>query len=168
MSQVSQVTYPEVGATRSGELPAGYRHVRRHAPLGSGTDVFHRAVEGLRGWRMQRGAGLRVPASAPAPAVGVQVTFRALGLRIPCEVVWVVDEERRYGYGYGTLPGHPESGEEGFLVYLDEADRVWLDVTAFSRPARWYTRFATLLAWLVQDFATYRYVSAMRRIAAGP
>jgi uncharacterized protein (UPF0548 family) len=164
---MTDVTYPELGATRGGELPAGYRHVRRHAPLGSGPDAFRRAVEGLRGWRMQRGAGLRVPASAPAPAVGVQVTFAVLGLRIPCEVVWVVDEERRYGYGYGTLPGHPESGEEGFVVYLDDGDRVWLDVTAFSRPARWYTKLGGMLAWLAQDLATYRYVSAMRRIAAG-
>lgn len=164
---MSEVTYPEVGATRSGELPAGYRHVRRHVPLGSGLDVFHRAVAGLRGWRMQRGAGLRVPASAPAPAVGVQVTFRVVALRIPCEVVWVVDEGRRYGYGYGTLPGHPESGEEGFAVYLDDADQVWLDVRAFSRPAQWYARLAGLLTWLAQDLATQRYVSTMRRIARG-
>jgi uncharacterized protein (UPF0548 family) len=164
---MSDVTYPEVGATRDETLPAGYRHVRRHEPLGTGPAAFRRAADGLREWRMQRGAGLRVPPSAPPPAVGVRVTFGVAGLRIPCEVVWVVDEDRRFGYGYGTLPGHPESGEEAFLVYSDDADRVWFDVTAFSRPARWYTRWAGLLSWLVQDFATYRYMATMRRIARG-
>ncbi|MGC9671494.1 DUF1990 family protein [Planosporangium sp. 12N6] len=164
---MTDLTYSEVGATRGEQLPAGYRHVRRHVKLGVGTEAFRRAVDGLRGWAMQRGAGLRVPVST-APRVGQRVTMSLLVMRIPCEVVWVVDEERRYGYGYGTLPGHPESGEEAFEVHLDAADQVWLDIRAFSRPARWYTRLAGPLSWLVQDFATARYVAAMRRITRGP
>jgi uncharacterized protein (UPF0548 family) len=165
---MTELTYPEIGATRGDALPQGYRHVRRHAPLGVGADVFGRAVDGLRRWEMQRKAGLRVPASAPPPAPGVRVTMSVARLRIPCEVVWVVDEERRYGYGYGTLPGHPESGEEAFEVRLDGADQVWLHIRAFSRPARWFTRLAGPLGWYAQDLATYRYVAAMRKIAKGP
>ncbi len=162
---MSELTYPEVGATRGEELPPGYRHVRRHESLGTGFEVYRRAVDGLRGWRMQRGAGLRVPAEAPPPAVGVRVTFGVAGLRVPCQVVWVLDEERRFGYGYGTLPGHPESGEEAFVVHIDAAERVWLDLRAFSRPARWYTRLGGPLGWLVQDLATRRYVTTLRRLA---
>jgi uncharacterized protein (UPF0548 family) len=164
---MTDLTYPEIGATRGDALPSGYRHVRRCERLGSGVEVFRRAVDGLRGWGMQRGAGLRVPASTPPPAAGVRVTMSVPFLRIPCEVVWVVEEDRRYGFAYGTLPGHPEIGEEAFVVRLDDADQVWLTITTFSRPGRWYTRIAGPLAWLVQDFATGRYVAAMRRIATG-
>jgi uncharacterized protein (UPF0548 family) len=164
---MGDLTYPEVGGTRTGELPRGYRHVRRHEQLGSGPDVYRRAVAGLREWRLQRDAGLRVPSSTPPPEVGVRVTFAVAGLRIPCQVVWVLDEPGRFGYAYGTLPGHPESGEEAFVVHLDEAERVWLDIRAFSRPARWYTRLGGPVGWLVQDLATGRYIAAMRRIARG-
>ncbi|GAA1825072.1 DUF1990 domain-containing protein [Planosporangium flavigriseum] len=163
-----RLPYPEVGATRGDRLPEGYRHVRRHERLGAGVDVFRRAVDGLRGWHLQRGAGLRVPEPTQAVAVGVRVTMSLLFLRIPCQVVWVVDSDRRYGYGYGTLPGHPEVGEEAFEVHLDAADQVWLSIRAFSRAGRWYTRLAGPLGWLVQDLATRRYVAALRRIARGP
>jgi uncharacterized protein (UPF0548 family) len=162
---MTDLTYPEIGATRGDQLPLGYRHVHRNEPLGSGEEDYRRAVDGLRGWQMQRRAGLRVSASTPPPTVGVQVTFTVAGLRIPCQVVWVLEEERRFGYGYGTLPGHPERGEEGFIVSLDVADRVWLDVRAFSQPARWYSRLGGPLGWLVQDIATDRYVAAMRHLA---
>ncbi|SIP67631.1 hypothetical protein BN9982_740001 [Mycobacterium tuberculosis] len=33
-------------------------------------------------------------------------------LRAPCRVVYVIDEPDVRGFGYGTLPGHPVSGEE--------------------------------------------------------
>ncbi|MCW2641513.1 MAG: hypothetical protein JWP76_3819 [Dactylosporangium sp.] len=164
---MTDLTYPEVGATRGEQLPAGYRHVWRHENLGVGAEAFRRAVDGLRGWNMQRRAGLRVPESTPPPAVDVRVTMSVAFLRIPCQVVWVVDEDRRYGFGYGTLPGHPEIGEESFGVHLDSADQVWLDIKAFSRPARWYTRLAGPMGWLAQDLATARYAAAMRRIASG-
>jgi uncharacterized protein (UPF0548 family) len=165
---MTDLTYPEIGATRGDDVPGGYRHLSRHEQLGTGVEAFRRAAHGLRGWDMQRGAGLRVSPATPAPAVGVRMTAEVAGLRIPCEVVWVVDEDHRYGYGYGTLPGHPESGEEAFVVYLDDTGQVWLDVRAFSRPARWFTRLAGPLAWLAQDLATRRYVAAMRRLATSP
>jgi hypothetical protein len=34
----------------------------------------------------------------------------------PCRIVAVVDEPLRFGFAYGTLPGHPESGEEAFII----------------------------------------------------
>ena len=55
-----------------------------------------------------------------------------------CRIVYVVDESqpiRRFGFAYGTLPDHVESGEERFVVEWDEAsDEVWYDIFAFSRP----------------------------------
>jgi uncharacterized protein (UPF0548 family) len=37
-------------------------------------------------------------------------------------VVWTVDEPNRIGFGYGTLQGHPESGEESFVVSREDDD----------------------------------------------
>jgi uncharacterized protein (UPF0548 family) len=55
-----------------------------------------------------------------------------------CRIVYVVDEEgpvKRYGFAYGTLPEHVESGDVRFTVDWHEADgAVWYDILAFSRP----------------------------------
>jgi uncharacterized protein (UPF0548 family) len=40
----------------------------------------------------------------------------------------------RYGFAYGTLPAHPEEGEELFLVTRGGDDTVRFEITAFSRP----------------------------------
>jgi uncharacterized protein (UPF0548 family) len=159
-----ELTYPEVGATRGGDLPGGYRHVRRHARLGSGRAVFTRAADALGHWRVHRAAGMRVRASAGAAAPGVRIVSGiGLGpLRIwaPCEIVWFVDEPDRYAYGYGTLPGHPERGEEAFDISLVDGE-VWFDIRAFSKPARWFTRLGGPVVDLLQDRATDRYVAAL-------
>jgi uncharacterized protein (UPF0548 family) len=56
-------------------------------------------------------------------------------------VVYVVDDENRRGFAYGTLPGHAERGEELFAVRYDPADEaVYAEVTAFSRHATWWSR----------------------------
>lgn len=55
-----------------------------------------------------------------------------------CRIVYVVDEraERvRFGFGYGTLRGHAERGEESFIVEWDQRDdSVWYEIFAVSRP----------------------------------
>jgi uncharacterized protein (UPF0548 family) len=37
-------------------------------------------------------------------------------MRAPCRVIYTITEPRRKGFAYGTLPGHPESGEEAFTI----------------------------------------------------
>jgi uncharacterized protein (UPF0548 family) len=49
--------------------------------------------------------------------------------------VYVVSETGRSGLAYGTLPRHPESGEEAFLLEQQDDGTVTFTVTAFSRPA---------------------------------
>jgi uncharacterized protein (UPF0548 family) len=54
----------------------------------------------------------------------------------------VVDEPHRFGFAYGTLPGHPESGEEAFVI--DDTDQgVVFQIVAFSRPAAALARLGT-------------------------
>lgn len=158
------VTYVEVGATL-GELPAGYRHVRREVVVGSGRERFERVADQLLGWHLQRAAGLRVRAGADRASPGVVVRLGVglgpLRLTAPCEVVLVLDEPRRRGFAYGTLPGHPERGEELFVVRLDDDHRVVLTVTAFSRPATWWARLGAPVTAHVQDRVTDRYVRSL-------
>ena len=71
---------------------------------------------------------------------------RAIGLwwLNACRIVYVVDESgpiHKFGFAYGTLPGHVESGEERFLIEWHRGENsVWYDILAFSRPNHFLTR----------------------------
>jgi uncharacterized protein (UPF0548 family) len=154
-------TYPEVGAT-AGALPEGYHHVRAAAQIGSGRARFEAAADAVLNWGMQRGAGLRVQATTPVAQVGTDVLGRLGPMSVPCRVVYVVDEPDRRGFAYGTLPGHPESGEELFSVRRDPAtEAVYAEVTAFSRPARWWSRLGRPVTQLAQRVVAQRYLRAV-------
>ena len=84
--------------------------------------------------------------------------------RIPARVVYVVDEPRRRGFAYGTLPGHPERGEESFVVERLADDSVWLVIRAFSRPSGPLVWIGYPVARLLQAVYTARYERAL----AGP
>jgi Uncharacterized protein conserved in bacteria len=71
----------------------------------------------------------------PGDSVVQMLGGRILGFREPVRVVTVIDEPTRKGFAYGTLPGHPLSGEESFLVERRDDDSVWLTIRSISRPA---------------------------------
>ena len=161
-------TYRAVGATR-GELPPGYRHDRWSANLGADTDErFERAASALRTWVVQRDAGITVfPGDPVAPgATFILVLALPVGyVTAPGRVVYVIDEPRRSGFGYGTLPGHPERGEESFAV-VRRGDRISFEITAFSRPAHRLARIASPVARRLQLRTTRKYLAAMLRAVA--
>ncbi|MFJ3766328.1 DUF1990 family protein [Streptomyces sp. NPDC090082] len=141
------LTYREVGATRTPDaLPAGYHHLRHSAVVGHGRAAFEAAGAAVTTWGMHRASGARVRADAARawPGVHLEVSLGAgpLRLGVPCAVIWTAYEKDRVGFAYGTLTGHPECGEESFVVTLDPDGTVRFTVTAFSRPATWYTRLA--------------------------
>jgi uncharacterized protein (UPF0548 family) len=164
-----ELTYDRPGATRDDTLPAGYDHLDLEEPIGHGRAAFDRAVDGLLTWRMHQRAGLRlVRISAGRAAPGVVVVVRAGPFRIPCRVVYTVDLANERGFGYGSLPGHPVSGEEAFTVRLAADGEVRARIRAFSRPAGLLPRLGGPLMPVVQRFAARRYLGALRRFAAGP
>ncbi|OLO98731.1 hypothetical protein BVU76_29270 [Mycolicibacterium porcinum] len=155
------LTYPEVGAT-AGELPAGYRHTRASAVIGTGRDRFDQAAANVLKWGMQRGAGLRVQASSEVASVGTELVVRLGPVPAPCRVVYVLDEADRRGFAYGTLAGHPETGEELFSVRYDPTtDEVRAEVVAFSRPATWWSRLGGPVTRLLQRVVTRRYLTGI-------
>ena len=166
----ADLNYPEAHATANGAQPAGYRHDHYRKVVGRGDAVFSRAAEALRGWEVQRGAGLGVyPVEAPVTA-GITVLLLApagpVRIVVPCRVLYLVEEERRIGFAYGTLDGHPERGEERFVVEWQDDDRVAFCVTAFSRHDDWLARLGGPVTRRLQVRTTKRYLWAMRRIMA--
>ncbi len=137
-----------------------------------GGDVFRAAGTAVTTWGMHRATGARVHAAeadraAPGVRLRVAAGFGRLEYAVPCRVVWAAYGEDRTGLAYGTLEGHPESGEESFVVTLDPDGSVWFTVTAFSRPARWYTRLAGPAVPVLQRWYARRLGRAVRRLAQG-
>lgn len=163
--RAASLTYADVGATR-GELPAGYRHARRRAAIGAGPTQFRAAAGALMAWQVQRRAGTEVRASAPVVAVDevadLRVGVGSLRVTAPVRVVHTIDTPHSRGFAYGTLPGHPVSGEEQFVVELMPSGLVLLTITAFSRPAWRLARLSGPFDDLAQALMTRRYLLALR------
>ncbi len=158
--------YAEVGATRQDRLPRRYRALLLQTRAGAGTDRFTRLADRLMSWRIHADAGLDIAASSDwaEPGVVLTATYRIAGVpvRSRCRVLYVLEEQRRRGFCYGTLPGHPLRGEERFVVEHRDDDTVVFTVRSFSLPAR-------LLPWLgapvtqwTQDRINGRYLEAAR------
>lgn len=153
------VNYPEIGATRTGPLPEGYRHLVRTADLETS---FEEAAETVMTWGLQERCGLRPETEAPRAATGVEFTLHYLGLRLPCQVVWAEETPARTGFGYGTMPGHQERGEAAFLLEALGDGRTRFTVRSFSVPGTPLSRLGAPVTRLLQARATDRYVAVMR------
>jgi uncharacterized protein (UPF0548 family) len=158
-------TYAEVGGTQ-GDLPTGYHHLRRSRSLGTGPACFDEAVRVVMSWEMHRRSGLSVHASSQPVVEGtvavLRLGWRTLSVSAPVRVVYVVDEPHRAGFAYGTLPGHPESGEEAFVIELRGDGQVTFTITAFSRPASLLARAGGPVSRAIQSWATNRYLRSVR------
>lgn len=162
------LSYPEVGATR-GDLPSDYHCVERSIDLGDHEDTFARAREGIRTWAPQRHAGIDLFPPAPPLTEGqsLVLVFRQFPFHVTaaCRVVYLVDEAHRFGFGYGTLPHHPEQGEEAFLVERGAGGKVQFRIRAFSRPAQLITRLGAPVGRAVQARVTTSYLEGLRQVA---
>ena len=160
----ANLTYAEVGRTRD-HMPDGYHHLRRRAVVGTGRDRFEEAAGALLGWNMHRRAGLSVRASGESVSEGAVAVLRLgrgpIGVHAPVRVVYVVGEPRRKGFAYGTLPGHPESGEEAFTVELHDGGEVTFTISAFSRPSTLLARAGAPISRMVQERVTNRYLRSV-------
>jgi uncharacterized protein (UPF0548 family) len=88
-----------------------------------------------------------------------------------CRIVYLVDEEgavKRFGFAYGTLAEHAESGEERFTVEWNRADNtVWYDILAFSRPRQLLARLGYPLSRSLQKRFAEGSKAAMINAASG-
>lgn len=160
--RAARFTYPEVGHS-AGEPPPGYAAFTYTRTLA--TRDFGAASAALLSWQVQLRSGIRVAASS-ANVEADSVVLMRIGLGpfavgAPCRVVYVVDEPDRQGFAYGTLPGHPESGEESFVLQVEDNGRLIFTITAFSRPATVLTKLAGPIGRAAQRAMTSRYSRAL-------
>jgi uncharacterized protein (UPF0548 family) len=150
-------SYPEVGASAT-TAPAGYNVDHNRVRLGRGDGTWQRAVEAIRAWRMfsMPWVSLHWPSAPIQVGTDVAVSIHHFGFYSlnACRIVYVVDEEgpiERFGFAYGTLGEHAESGEERFTVEWNrEDDSVWYDILAFSRPRQMLARLGYPLSRSLQ------------------
>ena len=164
-------SYGEVGATRSNP-PSTYTVDHNRIQLGSGLDVYQRAVAALQQWRQfELGWVTLVPHGVKLEeGAVVAVKARAGGMWSlnACRVAYVIDELQRFGFAYGTLPDHIERGEERFLVEHKPDDTVWYEVLAFSRPRHPLVRAGFLYARRLQKRFARDSVAVMKSLTAHP
>ena len=163
-------TYSAVGGT-AGTPPAGFVVDHTRIQLGKGQQVFDAAKMAIKRWEHFQ-LGWVETSSTDIPIERgqiVSVMARAFGIWClnACRIVSVLDETGdvcRYGFVYGTLPCHVESGEERFQVEWDRSDdTVWYDILAFSRPNHVLTRLGYPLVRRIQKRFARHSAAAMRR-----
>jgi uncharacterized protein (UPF0548 family) len=163
-----ELTYSAVGASANSSVasspPDGYRGLERTARTGTGAAHFSTAAEAVLAWGVQRNSGFGIRGSqvvAEGSSVTLLIPFGPFRVPAAARVVYVVQEPRTVGFAYGTLPGHPENGEEAFIVEHRDDDSVWIVIRAFSRPANPLWWLVSPVLRLAQEFYTRRYLRSL-------
>ncbi|WP_328905045.1 DUF1990 domain-containing protein [Streptomyces sp. NBC_00234] len=174
------LTYAPAGATCPGEAVwtaevAGHRRYEGSVVVGCGDEDWRAASEAVLRWGIKRRSGFRVtPVGGAGERVAeggeyrITAAWGPLAVHEPVLVVAVVDTPDRCGFAYGTLPGHPVSGEEAFVVSRSPDGRVTLTLRSLtSRAPRggWRHVFPVLL--VAQRVYRRRYRRALRAAGAG-
>jgi uncharacterized protein (UPF0548 family) len=96
----------------------------------------------------------------------LKISMGPFTVTAPVRVVYLIEEANRVGFAYGTMRGHPESGEESFIVEMADDDSVWLTIRAFSRPSTWLYRLGYPVLRIQQARFTKRYLRALHPAGA--
>ncbi|HUR51688.1 MAG TPA: DUF1990 domain-containing protein [Mycobacteriales bacterium] len=159
--------YDCVGATRPADdgfdAPAGYARYERSVRIGHGDEDFERAADAVLAWEVKTRTGFAVMGAEPHEGQRLWITGHVGPLTIaePAVVVAVLRTADRAALAYGTLDGHPVSGEEAFLVRRDTDGTVWFTLRSLSRRARgaWAPAYPGVL--LAQRVFRRRYLRAL-------
>jgi len=164
--QTADFTYDAIGCLRR-ETPQGFNRDRLTVALGRGKAVWENARAVVRAWGVFPEEMVSVVRLTDDVAVGnvLAIVCRAAGLWTvnPTRILSVIDHtsgsHNRYGFAFGTLPGHIALGEESFTIDWDEAtDEVTYTIESVSRPRH-------PLLWLAYPYA--RLVQARFRRLSG-
>lgn len=169
-----EYSYAAVGAT-SGERPPGFDVDHTRQKLGTGERAFLAATKAIETWKQFRLPWLEAgPADTPIRPGEVVAILARIGLvwsLNACRIVSVVDEAGstdRFGFAYGTLPGHAEMGEERFLVEWNHGDdSVWFDILAYSRPRHLLARLGYPAVRLLQHRFARQSAATMLEAVSG-
>jgi len=152
---MNHFNYDVVGATAPmvkewAQTPAGFRGYERTVMIGRGESHWKYATGELLRWGVKTRSGFRVSPGGRAVEgkdYAITVGVGPLVVTEPVRVV-SVEESDRCAIAYGTLDGHPVSGEEAFIVHRTADGTVLLTVRSLTRPTRtapWNLLFPGLL-----------------------
>ncbi|MEX5237512.1 DUF1990 family protein [Kocuria arenosa] len=152
-----------MGATQvedhRGSSPFRNRISEERVQIGAGQARWEHAWKEVLSWGLQRRAGYSIvplghphnagdepaphgkPAAAlppvePGTAVQLRRRLGPLPVKMPIRAVYVLDEPHRKGFAFGTLAGHPVSGEVAFILERFPDDSVWFTLRSFSGPGK--------------------------------
>ena len=152
----STYSYSGVGSTAS-VIPRSYIIDHNRIRLGTGA-TWDRARKAIQSWEMFNIGWTRLcwPDTPVRDRSNVAILVAHFGFYSlnGARIVYVIDDDgpiKRFGFAYGTLQEHAESGEERFTVEWNQKDHsVWYDLLAFSRSSHWLSRLAFPLARKLQ------------------
>jgi uncharacterized protein (UPF0548 family) len=165
----STFSYSEVGETRNAQLETRYKDFTvdsNQIRLGTGRETFQKASAAVRDWKMFQLGWIDL-----FPLKALVVTDQTVATRIhhfgfwslnACRVVYTIEDQRRFGFAYGTLQDHAECGEERFSIEWHEDDSVWFHILAFSKP-RSLARMGAPLARRLQKRFAREAISVIQR-----
>lgn len=164
------LTYGPAGATCPGQdgwpaTPSDLRRFEQTICLGRGDDIWHTAAPAVLHWEVKRRSGFRVAPDRPVSEGAeflISFGWGRLAVHEPVRIVAVAATDTRRGFAYGTLPRHPVSGEEAFIVHRDDDGTVFLTLRSLTQPAPsgfWRMIFPTLL--LAQKVFRRRYLKSL-------
>lgn len=146
-------TYDAVGCV-SRETPSGFKRDDARFLLGTDEDTWLAARAAIQAWAMfpaEMATMVRLSDKIETGTV-VAVVCPSLGTWAisPARILSTEDSSvgdvHRFGFTYGTLPGHIECGEELFCVEWNTAtDEVSYRIAAVSRPMH-------ILCWLAYPY----------------
>ena len=171
-SQDLPISYEPAGIVET--RPAGMDFDELAVAIGRGQADFERARDALLAWKhFDLGWVETFPRHAPvATGTVVAVLIRHLGFWSlnGCRVLYSVgspDDTARFGFAYGTLTNHAESGEELFEVFIDpQTDEVMYRIRAISRPRAMLARVGRPIARVLQKRFREHSAAAMKRASS--
>jgi uncharacterized protein (UPF0548 family) len=166
------LSYDAPGATRPADDRwsgvGGFERYEGTVSVGHGDRCWRVAAATVLSWEVKTRSGFSVEPSESGGrkvALGHRYWLVArvgpLTVREPVQVVAVVQQEDRCGFAYGTLDGHPVSGEEAFIAWRAADGGVSFTLRSLTRPGRGWWRVSFPVARLAQRRYRRRYLSAV-------
>jgi len=173
-SQELPLSYGPIGLLKTGAARSDVDETS--VAIGRGEADFARARAALMAWKQfDVGWVETFPRGAPVEAgTDVALLIRHLGFWSlnGCRVLYTVgplDDAPRFGFAYGTLTNHAETGEELFEVRIDPlTNDVMYRLHAISWPQATLAQIGKPIARALQARFRRDSAAAMRRATRGP
>ncbi len=168
-SQVLPLSYSPTGIVTTNPLRKDLDELT--VVIGHGKAAFERARAALIAWtQFDIGWVETFPPAAPVVSgTVVAVLIRHFGFWSlnGCRVLYSVggmDDVARFGFAYGTLTNHAESGEELFEVFIDpQTEEVIYRIRAISWPQATLARVGQPIVRVLQERFRRESAAAMKR-----